>query len=170
MFLRCTKVYLAEVIPIEVPEMIPLFQQYKGSFPYKTDAKNRVNVVPGWRPVAGEAFNLMPSISEGVKIIRVLTQEAFEYRVERIKQHASTPKEESQLKTRLVRLLREVSVNDQGKLLIPRDLAEHAGITPDSEVMMSAGDSHFEIWNRANFDKAFGLSAVPEEDDHLAIF
>jgi DNA-binding transcriptional regulator/RsmH inhibitor MraZ len=150
--------------------MIPPFQQYKGSYPYKTDAKNRVNVVPGWRPAPGEVFNLMPSISEGVNIIRVLTQEAFEYRVERIKEHASSPKEESQLKTKLVRLLREASVNDQGKLLIPRDLAEHAGITPDSEIMMSAGDSHFEIWNRAQFEKAFGLAAVAEEDDHLAIF
>jgi len=150
--------------------MIPQFQQYKGSFPYKTDAKCRVNVVPGWRPTQGEALNLMPSISEGVKMIKVLTQEAFEYRVARIKEHAPTPKDESQLKTKLVRLLREVSVNEQGKLLIPKDMADYAGIAPDSEIMMSAGDSHFEIWPRDKFEKIFGLSAVPEEDDHLAIF
>lgn len=162
--------YLHEVDVIVCLEMIPQFQQYKGSFPYKTDSKNRVNVVPGWRPVQGEAVNLMPSISEGVKVIKVLTQEAFEYRVERIKAHATSPKEESQLKTKLVRLLREANVNEQGKLLIPKDLAEYAGIAPDSEVMLSAGDSHFEIWNRAKFEEIFGLSAVPEEDDHLAIF
>ncbi len=149
--------------------MIPQFQQYKGSYPYKTDSKNRVNVVPAWRPTQGEVLNLMPSISEGVNVIKVLTQEAFEYRVERIKQHATSPKEESQLKTKLVRLLRETSINEQGKLLIPKDLADHAGITPDSEVMLSAGDSHFEIWNRSKFEAVFGLSAVPEEEDHLAI-
>ncbi len=103
-------------------------------------------------------------------MIKVLTQEAFEYRVERIKQHATSPKEESQLKTKLVRLLREANVNEQGKLLIPKDLSDYAGISPDSEVMLSAGDSHFEIWNRAKFEEIFGLSAVPEEDDHLAIF
>lgn len=150
--------------------MIPQFQQYKGSYPYKTDSKNRVNVVPGWRPAQGEVLNLMPSLSEGVKVIKVLTQEAFEYRVERIKQYATSPKEESQLKTKLVRLLREATVNEQGKLLIPKDLGDYAGIAPDSEVTLSAGDSHFEIWNRACFEKVFGLSAVPEEDDHLAIF
>jgi MraZ protein len=150
--------------------MIPQFQAYKGSFPYKTDAKCRVNVVPAWRPAQGEVLNLMPSISEGVKVIKVLTQEAFEYRVERIKEHSETPKEESQLKTKLVRLLREVSVNEQGKLLIPKDMAEYAGIAPDSEITMSAGDSHFEIWPRDKFEEIFGLSAVPEEDDHLAIF
>ena len=150
--------------------MIPQFQQYKGSFPYKTDSKNRVNVVPAWRPVQGEALNLMPSLSEGARVIKVLTQAAIEYRVERIKQHATSPKEESQLKTKLVRLLREANVNEQGKLLIPKDLADYAGISPDSEVMLSAGDSHYEIWNRAKFEEIFGLSAVPEEDDHLAIF
>jgi DNA-binding transcriptional regulator/RsmH inhibitor MraZ len=150
--------------------MIPQFQQYKGSFPYKTDSKNRVNVVPAWRPVQGEAFNLMPSLSEGAKVIKVLTQEAFEYRLERIKQHATSPKEESQLRTRLVRLLREANVNEQGKLLIPKDLADYAEISPDSEVILSAADSHFEIWNRSKFEATHGLNAVPEEDDHLSIF
>ncbi|MEY3394692.1 MAG: hypothetical protein RL346_928 [Verrucomicrobiota bacterium] len=150
--------------------MIPKFQQYKGSYAYKTDSKNRVNVVPAWRPAQGEVLNLMPSISDGVHVIKVLTEEAFEYRVERIRQHATSPKEESQLKTKLVRLLREASINEQGKLLIPKDLADYAGITPDSEVMLSAGDSHFEIWNRSKFENVFGLSAVPEEEDHLAIF
>lgn len=167
---KCTKVYFIFIKFANCRLMIPPFQQYKGSFPYKTDSKNRVNVVPVWRPVQGEALNLMPSISEGVKVLKVLTQEAFEYRVERIKQHAASPKEESQLKTKLVRLLREANVNEQGKLLIPKDLADYAGILPDSEVMLSAGDSHFEIWNRAKFEEIFGLSAVPEEEDHLAIF
>lgn len=150
--------------------MIPQFQAYKGSFPYKTDAKCRVNVVPAWRPAPGEVLNVMPSISEGVKVLKVLTNEAFEYRVQRIKDHATSPKEESQMKTKLVRLLREVAVNDQGKMLIPKDLAEYAGIAPDSEVTLSAGDSHFEIWNRSSFDEIFGLAAVPEEEDTLAIF
>ncbi|MGJ8632281.1 MAG: hypothetical protein ACSHX7_00005 [Luteolibacter sp.] len=150
--------------------MIPQFQQYKGSFPYKTDAKNRVTVVPAWRPAQGETVNLMPSISEGVKILKVLTQNAFEYRVQRITDNAKTPKEESTLKTKLVRLLREANVNEQGKLLIPKDLAEYAGISPDSGIMMSAGDSHFEIWPRDKFEEIFGLSAVPEEEDDLAIF
>lgn len=150
--------------------MIPQFQAYKGSYPYKTDAKCRVNVVPAWRPAQGEALNLMPSFSEGVKVLKVLTQEAFEYRVERIRQHAQTPKEESQLKTKLVRLLREVAVNEQGKLLIPKDLADYAGIAPDSEIMMSAGDCHFEIWPREKFEQTFGITAIPEDEDHLAIF
>lgn len=150
--------------------MIPQFQQYKGSFSYKTDSKNRVTVYPAWRPAQGEPLNLMPSYSEGVKILKVLTQEAFEYRLEKIGEKATSPKEEAQLRTKLVRLIREVQMNEQGKLLIPKDLAEFAEIEPESEVTMSAGANHFEIWNRTKFEEAFGLDAVPEEEDHLAIF
>lgn len=150
--------------------MMLQFQEYKGSFPYKTDSKNRVNVVPSWRPPQGEGFSLMASVSEGVNIIKVLTDEAVVYRLRKIEQHETDPKKEAQTKTRLKRLLRESSVNEQGKMLIPRDLAQHAGITPDSEVTLSAGDSHFEIWNRENFESIFGVAAVPEEEDTLGIF
>jgi DNA-binding transcriptional regulator/RsmH inhibitor MraZ len=150
--------------------MIPQFQDYKGSFPYKTDSKNRVNVVPSWRPPQGEGLSLMASVSEGVNIIKVLTNDAVVYRLRKIEQHETDPKKEAQTKTRLKRLLRESSVNEQGKMLIPRDLAQHAGIAPDSEVTLSAGDSHFEIWNREKFESVFGVAAVPEEEDALGIF
>ena len=150
--------------------MIPQFQAYKGSYPYKTDSKNRVNVVPSWRPPQGECLSLMASVSEGVNIIKVLTDEAVVYRLRKIEEHESDPKREAQTKTRLKRLLRESFVNEQGKMQIPRDLAQHAGISPDSEVMLSAGDSHFEIWNREKYESVFGVSAVPEDEDKLGIF
>jgi MraZ protein len=150
--------------------MIPQFQKYKGSFPYKMDSKNRVTIYSGWRPVEGEALNLMPSFSQGVKILKVLTQEAFEYRLEKITKNATSPKEEARQREKLVRLVREVQMNEQGKLLIPKDLAEFAGIEPDSDVTISAGHSHFEIWNRAKFEETFGLDAVPEEEDYLEVY
>ena len=112
----------------------------------------------------------MASISEGVKVIKVLTDEAVAYRLQKIEAHETDPKKEAQTKTRLKRLLRESSVNEQGKMLIPKDLADYAGIAPDSEVTLSAGDSHFEIWNRAKFEEVFGVAAVPEEEDTLGIF
>lgn len=162
--------YYSGVGATATPEMIPQFQAYKGSFPYKTDAKCRVNVVPAWRPAPGEVLNLMPSKSDGVPILKVLTNEAFEFRVQQIMEHIDSPKERATTKTKLVRLLREVGVNDQGKLLIPKDLAAFANVGPDTEVTLCAGDSHFEIWNRAEYERLHGLVAVEEEDDLLAIF
>lgn len=149
--------------------MIPQFQAYKGSFPYKTDPKNRVTVVPAWRPAPGEALNIMASKSvEGVTILKVLTNEAFEFRVLQIQEHLETPKERALVKSRLVRKLREVTVNDQGKLLIPKDLATIANVGPDTEVTLCAGDSHFEIWNRAEFEK-HNTEDLNLEDDVLGI-
>ncbi len=150
--------------------MIAQFQGYKGSFPYKTDSKNRVNVVTSWRPPEGAGLYLMASVSEGVNIIKVLTDEAVVYRLQVIDENESEPKKRAELKTRLKRLLRESSVNEQGKMLIPRDLAQHAGIATDSDVTLSAGDSHFEIWNREKFESIFGVAAVPPEEDTLGIF
>ncbi|WP_411826032.1 hypothetical protein [Luteolibacter sp. AS25] len=112
----------------------------------------------------------MPSKSDGVPILKVLTNEAFEFRVQQIKDHVESPKEQAIKKTKLVRLLREVSVNEQGKLLIPKDLAAFANVGPDTEVTLCAGDSHFEIWNRAEYERLHGLIAVEEDDDDLAIF
>lgn len=150
--------------------MTPQFKGYKGSFPYKIDSKNRVNVVPSWRPPQGEALSLMASLHDGVKIIKVLTDEAVEFRINRIESHETDPKKEERAKTLLKKLLRETSVNEQGKMLIPKDLADYAGITPDSEVMLSAGGSHFEIWNRGDYEEVFGIAAVPEDEDPLGIY
>ena len=162
--------YLAGVGAKATTRMTSQFQDYKGSFPYKIDSKNRVNVVPSWRPPQGAGLSLMASISVGVKVIKVLTDEAVAYRLQKIEEHETDPKKEAQTKTRLKRLLRESSVNEQGKMLIPKDLAEYAGIESDSEVTLSAGDSHFEIWNRSSFEKVFGVAAVPEDEDTLGIF
>ena len=150
--------------------MIAQFKDYKGSYSYKTDPKNRVNIVPSWRPPQGAGLSLMASVSAGVNIIKVLTDEAVVYRLEVIDENVIEPKKRGELKTRLKRLLRESSVNEQGKMLIPRDLAQHAGIAPDSDVTLSAGDSHFEIWNREKFESIFGVAAVPPEEDTLGIY
>lgn len=113
----------------------------------------------------------MASICEGVSLIKVLTDEAVIYRLQKIEKHEVDPKKEAKLKSNLKRKLRESSVNEQGKMLIPRDLAQYAGIAPDSEVMLSAGDSHFEIWSREKYESVFGIaSAVSEEEDTLGIF
>lgn len=143
---------------------------FKGSFPYKTDSKTRVTVTAAWRPAAGEPLNVMKSLCDKVPILKVMTNAQFEERLRTIERNTTSPAEIARKKTRLVRLIREVSVNDQGKMLIPKELADHAGIAPDSEVTLSAGDSHFEIWRREDYERTIGLTAVPEEEDDLGIF
>ncbi len=98
-------------------------------------------------------------------MIKVLTQEAFDERVRIVKESDLTPAKKMAKLGTLSMLCREASVNDQGKLLIPKDLSEKAGIAADSEVALVGRGMHFEAWNSENFSRAFEIEQTPEEDD-----
>ncbi len=103
-------------------------------------------------------------------VVKVLSQEAYTERVELIKGSEKTPAEKGKLLGKLAMLCREVSLNDQGKLLVPKDLSEKAEIAADSEVMLAGRGIHFEIWSKTNFEKVLEIEAGQEEDDDLGIF
>jgi DNA-binding transcriptional regulator/RsmH inhibitor MraZ len=46
---------------------------------------------------------------------------------------------------------REAEVNQQGKLLVPKDWSEAAGLPTDDQVVLAGRGKFFEIWNRDNF-------------------
>ncbi len=148
------------------------FQQYKGTYLYKTDSKNRVNVVAAWRPQPGENLYLMASFDYRSKlpIIKVLTDEGIASRLKTVDESDLDAGEKADMKSDLKRNLRDGNVNDQGRLLIPKDFANHAGIEPDAEVYLVAGDSHFEIWSKENYATAFGCLGVAPERNKLRIF
>jgi DNA-binding transcriptional regulator/RsmH inhibitor MraZ len=148
------------------------FQQYKGTYPYKTDSKNRVNVVAAWRPQPGENLYLMASFDyrSELPIIKVLTDEGIASRLKTVDESDLDTGEKADMKSDLKRNLRDGNLNDQGRLLIPKDFANHAGIEPDAEVYLVAGDSHFEVWSKENYAKAFGSLGVAPQRNKLRIF
>lgn len=148
------------------------FQQYKGTYPYKTDSKNRVNVVAAWRPQPGENLYLMASFDyrSELPIIKVLTDEGIASRLKTVDESDLDTGEKADMKSDLKRNLRDGNINDQGRLLIPKDFANHAGIEPDADVYLVAGDSHFEIWSKQNYVTAFGSLGVAPQRNKLRIF
>lgn len=103
-------------------------------------------------------------------LVKVLSREAYAERVELIRGSDKTPADKGKMLGKLAMLCREVNLNDQGKLLVPKDLSEKAGISADSEVMLAGRGIHFEIWSRTNFDKVLEIETSQEEDDDLGIF
>ncbi len=148
------------------------FQQYKGTYPYKSDSKNRVNVVSAWRPQPGENLHLMASFDKKseLPIIKVMTDAGVANRLVTVDQFVTDPGEKAEIKSELKRNLRDGNINDQGRLLIPKDFANHAGIEPDAEVYLVAGDSHFEVWSKENYMKALGGLGVAPARNTLGIF
>ena len=145
-------------------------QRYKGFKPFKMDSKYRVSIPTGWRPEAGASLFLQFAKDHDMPLVRVLSQEAYDEKVELIRNSDKTPAEKGKLLGKLAMLCREATLNEQGKLLVPKDLSELAGIASESDVMLAGRGIHFEIWNKANFDVKLALDMAPEEHDDLGIF
>ena len=145
-------------------------QRYKGFKPAKMDPKFRVSIQPQWRPEAGASLFLLFSKEHEMPVVKVLSQEAYNEKVELIQGSDKTPAEKGKMLGKLAMLCREASLNDQGKLLVPKDLSEKAGIAADADVMLAGRGIHFEIWSKENFDKVLEIETSQEEDDELGIF
>jgi len=145
-------------------------QKYKGYRPVKMDPKFRVSIQPSWRPEVGDVLFLLFSRKHDMPLVKVLSQEAYRERVELIQGSEKTPAEKGNTLGKLAMLCREVTLNDQGKLLVPKDLSEKAGIAADSDVMLAGRGAHFEIWSKVNFDKMIDIEMGQPEDDDLGIF
>jgi DNA-binding transcriptional regulator/RsmH inhibitor MraZ len=146
--------------------------RYQGFQTYKVDGKYRVSVPPLWRPEGGAPLFLQISTTFEMPFIRVLSHEAYEERVQRIMQSDNSPgKKQAQL-GKLAMHIRETNLNEQGKLLIPKELSVYAGIQPDSEIRLAGRGMHFEIWNKENHQRLIDieLNTKDEADDELGIF
>ncbi len=145
-------------------------QEYKGNHAYKTDAKNRVNVYPSWRTPADESINIMPSRREGEPFLKVFRDAGYRARLNIIEESFESAGERSSNVRKLRRKIREIKLSPQGKLQIPKLLADKAGIAPETEVVLSAGESHYEIWSKKAYDTVYADEDDFEEEDENQIF
>lgn len=163
---QCTSIPLfAPIVPVSEFE-----QRYKGFKPAKMDSKYRVSIQPAWRPEAGRSLFLLFSKEYDMPVVKALSEAAYAERVEIINGSEKTPAEKTKLLGKLAMLCREVTLNDQGKLLVPKDLSEKASINADSEIMLAGRGTHFQIWSKSNFDKVLEIETGQEDDDELGIF
>lgn len=145
-------------------------QPYKGFHPYKMDSKFRVSVVSSWRPDKGESLFLLFSKEFGMPVVKVLSRGAYAEKVELIRGSDKPPAEKNRLLGKLAMLCREAVLNEQGKLLVPKDLSEAAEITAESDVVLAGRGLHFEVWSKTNFDRYLALQTGDDAEDDLGIF
>lgn len=145
-------------------------QRYTGFHPYKIDPKFRVSVQASWRPEVGASLYLLFAKDQGLPLVRVLSKEAYGHKVSVINGSDKTPAEKSKLLAKLALLSREATVNEQGKLLVPKDLSEKAEIAPDSDVILAGRGMNFEIWSKKNFDTYLAHLTGEDAEDDLGIF
>ena len=169
MWVECISVYFPALTQQSGQPVSTSPHTYMGYTPYKMDPKYRVSIPTAWRPAAGEVLFLLSSKTHDMPVIKVLSQQAFDERVETVKNSDLTPAKKTAMLGRLSMLCRVASVNDQGKLLVPKDLSEAAGIAAESEVVLAGRGMHFEVWSKANHGRVLEIEQAQDEDDDLGI-
>lgn len=117
-------------------------------YDFKLDAKGRVAVPAEWRPQRGEAMplRLLKWKTYDVPVLKSLTGAAFEAMILSID---SDPNLSAGMKSRKKGLLysrnAQVNLNDQGKILIPKKLAEERGLAPGGLVHLYGRGTNFDI-------------------------
>ena len=130
-------------------------QHYLGAKPYTLDAKNRIAVQPVWRPAGEMAVYLLTSMTHDMPMLKVITQAGYDERMATIANSTElTEKEKWEMEGILAANCRDVSISDQNKLTIPKDLCDYAHLKPESDVYQVGRHRHFEIWNVEFYLKA----------------
>lgn len=144
-------------------------QRCKGVVTYKMDPKFRVSIPVDWRPNSGEPLFLQMSAAYEMPLIKVLSVEAYSHRVSLIEGSELTPARKTLKLGKLAMNCREVLLNEQGKLLIPKDLSEKIGLTADAELVLAGRGLHFEVWSPTNFKRFVACENAEDDNDELGI-
>lgn len=120
---------------------------YCGSDPYKVDAKFRVSVPPAWRDADDSAVYLVFLNENKIPLIKVFPAKAFASHIQYIKDCDLMPSEKMRYLEALSTNCVLASINDQGKLSIPKSLSLKAGIDAESQVQLTGKFHHYVIMN-----------------------
>jgi len=143
-------------------------QRYRGFSPLKVSLDFRVSIPPLWRPEAGASLFLQLSKEQELPMMKVLSQQAHEEKIRLINDSDKSPVGKGIMLDRLSMLSRKVCLNSMGKLRIPIDLGDQAGITAESEVILAGRGSHYEIWSMANFATILSIETSLTEGGDMA--
>ena len=130
-----------------------------GQKTYTIDSKSRVAVQPAWRPANGADLILVYSKTKGVPMLKVITPELLTSHLDLIANSAGMNEaQKSEKRRNLAARCWDAGINEQGKLLIPRELCDRLNLQPEAEVLQIGCINYFEIWNKALFDEDVQLN------------
>ena len=126
--------------------------KFNGFQEHKMDPKYRVAIPVVWRPEEGEQLILQESQRYGIPCIRVLTMPAFAEMEKNIREHEDrTVGQKREALEALYAGILPVTVNNQGKLLIPKEWSTRANIAAEANVRLVGRGDYFDIYNSADF-------------------
>lgn len=126
---------------------------FYGQYEHSLDRKGRVIVPSRLRQVLNERFSDRFVATRGLeKCVALYTQEGWESLIEKVKTLPFMTGKSSRAFTRLLFSgAVECSLDGQGRILLPSNLREYAGIT--KELVIVGVSSHIEIWGAEKWEE-----------------
>jgi MraZ protein len=144
-----------------------------GFYPYKMDVKCRVSIPSDWRLVmVGRELLFMQSTNEGIPTLRVLTELEFKKMLQEIEEQKEWPPAKRRKARGLVfERCVKASINDQGKLSIPKQLCEKPELVAGENLCLVGRGDYIEILSESNYQKLKKADESFEDElDVLGIF
>ncbi len=130
------------------------------------DPKGRFSLMVDWRPPSGESVYFIKVKVEGIPALRVFTQTAFDRKLADIDGTIdATPAQRDRARGILFGAATDSKVNDQGKLTIPKSLAENHGLSLPGAVRIVGRGELFEIFTPENGEAIQALEEKAREND-----
>lgn len=130
-----------------------------GEYHHSVDSKNRISLPAKFRTTMGETVVINRGIDN---CLSVYTQEAWQEMLDKLSSLSMTKANEREFSRFMLSGAAEVSVDSQGRVLVPDNLKEYAGI--DKKVVWAGVGSHAEMWAEDSWTKQLSSSqSKPEE-------
>lgn len=134
---------------------------FRGHYEHTIDAKGRTSLPARFRHVLGEGEALVviaPALADAcLDVYPLRAWEEFEEKVARL---PKWDRDTVLLRRRYVSAAVECEIDRQGRVLVPAQLREHAGLSKD--VLWAGVGTTIELWSRERWAKAQAL-----HDDEL---
>jgi len=136
---------------------------FKGNFTFSIDSKGRLSIPAKLRkyvkPEANNTFVFTKGIEKCIWVYPLDQWQVFE---ERLLKLNPANKEEALIRRRFLQYASEETLDAQNRLVIPKDLAQYAGI--EKEVFILGSLEKFELWKAEEYDKYLEKLDMPFED------
>ncbi len=132
---------------------------FMGEYNHTIDAKGRLIVPVKFREALGDSFVVTQGFDGCLFAYDNAEWQQFE---EKIKQLPLTNKNARQFARFFLAGAAECEVDKQGRILIPSNLREYAGLVKD--VVLVGVASHIEIWDKAAYTAAMDSDAMDMDE------
>jgi MraZ protein len=135
-------------------------QHFIGTYECKADAKGRIMLPVALKKQLAQNINEQFVLKRAVfnSCLEVYPIKEWEAMMEKVNQLNRFNKKNNDFIRRFTAGVRLVEIDASGRLLVPKDLVQHAGIS--REIVISSAVNILEVWDKTRYEDAISEATV----------